>query len=300
MTSESDNEFIVTQIVRGSHVDGPGLRSVFFLKGCILRCGWCHNPETQTASPEITYDARKCLRCGECAVACAKGAINPDGTYVVQLDKCDHCMDCADACPTGALKPSGRRMTVDEVFVEILKDKVFYDHSGGGVTFSGGEPLLHSVPLRYVLEKCRTDGVSTCVDTSLAVAWEDIDRVREYVDLFLVDVKHSEQQEVRAKEVLENLRRLAGHARVWVRIPVIPDWNASDEEMGRIAAALDSLGSGIEKVCLLPFHKTAEMRYKYLNREWEHYPNMDDVPEADLASYEKLFASRGHTVQVGG
>jgi pyruvate formate lyase activating enzyme len=191
-------------------------------------------------------------------------------------------------------------MSGDEVFAEILKDKIFYDHSGGGVTFSGGEPLLHAGPLRGVLEQCRSAGISTCIDTSLAVAWENIERVCEFTDLFLVDVKHAEEEEVRARAVLDNLARLVGNARVWVRIPVIPKWNASEEEMRKVVSALEPLRGGIEKVCLLPFHKTAEMRYKYLNREWERYPEMEDVPETDLAAFENLFAARGHAVQVGG
>ena len=215
-------------------------------------------------------------------------------------DKCECCLVCAKVCPTGAIRASGRRLSVDTALAEILKDKVFYNHSGGGVTFSGGEPLLQHVPLGSILERCRVHGISSCADTSLAVPWTNIEHVLDKVDLFLVDVKHADSEDVRAREVLDNLKRLVGRARVWVRIPVIPNWNAAREEMNRIADALDPLRGGIEKICLLPFHNTAEMRYRYLNRDWGAYMALPAVPDADLDSYMRLFAARGHSARIGG
>lgn len=252
----------IFDIQRSSYVDGPGIRTTVFFKGCNLRCAWCHNPESQSCRPEIMFYRDKCVGCGKCAEVCPNG-----------LKFCTRCGKCESYCLRDARKLCGREYTADEILAEVAKDKLFYDNSGGGVTFSGGECMLQIDFLEEILKKCRAAGIHTAVDTAGHVPFELFERILPYTDLFLYDFKcfdgdrHKEYTGVDNALILENLARLLelGHP-LWVRIPVIPEVNGRVEEMERIRAFLTSHGRP-ENVELLPYHSMGEYKYAAIGRE---------------------------------
>lgn len=250
----------IFDIERGSYVDGPGIRTTVFFKGCNLRCAWCHNPESQSQKPQMMFYKSKCRGCGKCKEKCPN-----------HFDKCDLCGKCALYCPNDARSICGKEYGVDEVMREILKDVAFYQNSDGGVTFSGGECMLQIDALAALLAECKKQGIHTAVDTAGCVPWAYFERILPLTDLFLYDVKcfddalHREMTGVSNRLILENLKRLCACADVLVRIPVIPGVNATDEEMGRIAAFLKPLRTvGVE---LLPYHRLGEGKSEALGRE---------------------------------
>jgi pyruvate formate lyase activating enzyme len=180
---------IITDIQRFSVHDGPGIRTLVFLKGCPLSCPWCCNPETQREEPELLFYEFKCISCGKCVAICPESAIGRPGEPRIDRERCTMCGACARVCPSGALKIRGDVMSVDEVYEVIAKDRIFYDKSGGGVTFSGGEPLVQHEFLLAMLEKLRSERIHTAVETSGYAGWDVLDGVREKVDLFLYDLK---------------------------------------------------------------------------------------------------------------
>lgn len=253
---------IISDIQRFSTEDGPGIRTTVFFKGCNLRCQWCHNPETQHFQPEIMFYERKCTHCGACEKVCPNA-----------LKTCDVCGKCADVCPNGAREMSGKTWDVETLINEIKKDELFYQTSLGGVTFSGGECMLQIDFLEEVLKRCKQEGISTAVDTAGEVPFAYFERILPYVDLFLYDIKSMNSQKheryvgVKNERILDNLRQLqTKNARIWVRIPIIEEVNATQEEMQAINTFLKT-GGGVEKVELLPYHKFGEHKYKALSRE---------------------------------
>ena len=191
-------------------------------------------------------------------------------------------------------------MSVDEIMAAIIKDRVFYETSGGGVTFSGGEPLLHSAILHHVSARCRILNIDTCIDTCLAVPRENIAEIVNDTGLFLVDVKHATNPEVLPDTVFSNLGYLSGKSRIWIRLPVIPGWNDSAEAIVAIINRLFLCKTAIEKVCLLPFHNTAGAKYRYLNRDWKEYEAQELVPDRRMEYYRALFQEAGFNVTIGG
>lgn len=286
----------VTQIIRGSSVDGPGLRTVIFFKGCPLRCEWCHNPETQRCFPEVMYDSRKCIHCNHCMFVCPNKAITYDTQLTISRNSCDACFQCCSACPTGALKPVGRETTVDDLFKDISRDLAWYHTSGGGVTLSGGEPLLFPEFVHSLLKKCETAGIHTCIDTSAAIPVSEWSAVVPSCDLFLIDVKHANNESVAAQTVFKNITYLCNTAaRLWIRIPVIPGWNAEEADMMNIADALYPFRNQINLIQLLPFHSMAGEKYRQLDREW-NYGIKKPVDNNRLILFRKIFAERSLTV----
>ena len=252
----------IFDIARGSYVDGPGIRTTVFFKGCNLRCAWCHNPESQSAKPELMFFKNKCIGCGKCKEKCPN-----------TLESCDACGKCAIYCPVDAREVCGKEYTSDEVLSTVLKDKIFYETSGGGVTFSGGECMLSVDFLTDILKKCKENGIHTAVDTAGHIPFEYFERVLPFTDLFLYDVKcmdsdrHKKYVGVDNKLILDNLARLLGFgARVIVRVPVIAGVNDSREDMLTLKAFLDSHG-GAESVDLLPYHALGEHKYAAIGKE---------------------------------
>lgn len=257
----------VFNLQRFSVHDGPGIRTTVFLKGCPLSCLWCHNPEGIAPGPEIAFSPKRCIECGECLSVCPLGLAGPGcipGSRDLDLDPCLVCGACAENCPTEARQVVGSEMTVAEVIAEVIKDRVFFDESGGGVTFSGGEPLWQPSFLRQLLSACREHGLRTAVDTSGLAPWDELESIAEITDLFLYDIKHMDDEAHRRmtgvsnQQILTNLRRLGGcHRRIWVRVPVIPGINDSTENLratGEFAAGIE----GVEQVRLLPYHPLGE------------------------------------------
>ncbi len=254
----------VFDIQRASFVDGPGIRTAVFFKGCNLRCAWCHNPESQNPKKEMLFYKNRCVGCGKCKEKCA-----------FSLEKCEFCGKCALYCPHDAREICGKEYTVDEVMQEVLKDKAIYESSAGGVTFSGGECMLQIDFLEAILKKCKEEGIHTAVDTAGHVPFESFARILPYTDLFLYDVKcldsekHERYTGVKNERILENLEKLLkSGASVWVRIPVIPGVNDENEEMQGIKALLDAFGKP-EKIELLPYHAMGEHKYGALGKEAE-------------------------------
>ena len=257
----------IFDIERNSYVDGPGIRTTVFFKGCNLRCAWCHNPESQSPKPQMMFYKNKCTGCGKCKEKCPN-----------HLESCELCGKCTLYCPHDAREICGKEYTVDEVMREILKDKAFYDHSGGGVTFSGGECMLQIDFLEEILKVCKENGIHTAVDTAGHVPYEYFERILPYTNLFLYDVKcydsekHKKYTGVRNELILENLKKLLATGKsVWVRIPIIPTVNDTVEESQRIKAYISSCGKP-EKIELLPYHAMGEHKYAAINRESHMFP----------------------------
>lgn len=260
------NSGTLFNIEHGSFVDGPGIRTVVFFKGCLLRCAWCHNPESQSFLPEKMVYRHLCIGCGRCKTVCPSP------------DHCTLCGKCAAVCPRNAIRIMGKTWTVDEVMAEITEDKDFYAPDGG-VTFSGGECLLQPAFLRELLARCRKAGISTAVDTAGDVPWETLAAILPDTDLFLYDIKLLDSEKHRAftgvanERILENYRRLiASGARVIVRMPVIPGVN--EEDAAKLPAFFNENGWP-EQCELLPYHRLGENKYPALSREGQTF----DVPE---------------------
>ena len=258
---------LVFDIVHSSFVDGPGVRTTVFFKGCNLACRWCHNPESQKATPEILYYKNICKGCGACR--CEK-------------ERCDHCGHCTLVCPTGAKKLAGTVMTPEEVLKEVLLDAPFYSDDGG-VTFSGGECMLQKDFLLACLQLCKKNGISTAVDTAGNVPWDVFQSVMPYTDLFLYDVKimdntlHQHYTGSGNALILKNLGKLLDSgARVYLCVPVIPGVNDSKENFLALKTLLNCHTSP-EKTELLPYHAMGETKYAALGKTCEKFT----VPEKD-------------------
>jgi pyruvate formate lyase activating enzyme len=288
----------VFNVQRYSLHDGPGIRTTVFLKGCPARCLWCHNPESQSFAPEVLVVETRCASCGTCAVVCPHGA-PPPGSGL-----CTACGACVEACPAGARQLAGREATVDAVMEEVLRDRVFYEESGGGVTFSGGEPLAQPEFLVALLEACRAAGLHTAVDTCGFGSRERLLALAPLVDLFLFDVKlvddarHRALTGLPAAPILENLRALvAVHANVWIRVPVVPGHTDAEADVAATAALVAGL-PGVRQVSLLPYHRTGASKARRLGRE---YPldALAPPPGERLEALAALFRDRGLAVQIG-
>ena len=256
----------IFDIERNSYVDGPGIRTTVFFKGCNLRCAWCPNPESQSPKPQMMFYKNKCTGCGKCKEKCPN-----------HLESCELCGKCTLYCPHDAREICGKEYTVDEVMREILKDKAFYDHSGGGVTFSGGECMLQIDFLEEILKTCKENGIHTAVDTAGHVPYEYFERILPYTNLFLYDVKcydsekHKKYTGVRNELILENLKKLLATGKsVWVRNPIIPTVNDTVEEIQRIKAYISSCGKP-EKIELLPYHAMGEHKFEALGKAVQRF-----------------------------
>lgn len=271
----------ITNIQRTSFHDGPGIRTTVFLKGCSLRCFWCHNPETLRIGCELRYISSRCIHCGMCTAACRKASgpdcpDSPEGLveYAESHTACANCLQCTVLCPAQALVPTSRLYGEEELLSLVLADRDYYESSGGGVTFSGGEPLLQAEELAPVMDLLRAEGISIAVDTAGNVPWEAFQRVLQKTDLFLFDLKAADSQLHRSATgssnelILENLDRLCREgAAVQIRIPLIPGVNTSPEEQERMAEILAKY-PGLKGVDLLPFHRMALSKYQQLGMDY--------------------------------
>lgn len=255
--------------------DGPGIRTTVFFKGCPLRCRWCHNPEGQSFAPEMMIRASRCLTdCSECVAACPEGAIvKTAGVPVLDRPRCNACGKCADVCPAQAIERVGRRLSAAQLLREIEKDRIFQEESGGGVTFSGGEPLSQPDFLSEILDHCRKKEIHATVDTCGFAPADVLEKIAEKADLILFDLKAIDEKKHIAftgesnRLILENLKRLAAKGKkIVVRIPVIPGVNDDEENILGTAEFLRSLGT-ISEISLLPYHKLGRDKYRGLEKK---------------------------------
>ena len=271
----------IFDIQRFSVHDGPGIRTTVFMKGCPLRCRWCHNPEGLSGERQLQFFEAECLSCG----ACGERSRLSD----------------AEKCPVGALRICGRDVDADEILDAVLRDRIFYG-ARGGVTFSGGECLLQADFVTTVLKKLKEQGVHTAIDTCGRVAWSEIEKTLDVCDLYLYDVKcvtphlHRAYTGVDNSLILENLQRLSRTGKeIWVRVPVIPEFNDNVEEMSAIAALLRGL-SGVKQVTLMPYHSLGASKYPTLGMTYP-YDAALQVPGEALDTYRSIFKEERITVQ---
>ena len=269
----------IFDIQRGSTVDGPGIRTTVFFKGCNLRCEWCHNPESQRREHQMMIYKNRCNGCGKCRKVCSNS-----------LKSCNLCGKCVDYCPNDARRICGREYTVDEVFSEIIKDKAYYGNSDGGVTFSGGECMLQIDFLVEILKLCKENGIHTAVDTAGNVDWHSFERVIPYTDVFLYDVKcycddlHKRVTGVSNKLIFDNLNKLSEVSEIIIRIPIIPGINNDIDELKGMASLIKPLN--VSKIELLPYHRLGENKYLALDKELKVF----DVPtEEEIKKHRELF-----------
>lgn len=260
---------LVLDVLRGSLHDGPGIRTTVFLKGCPLRCVWCHNPESQAAAPVVSFRAEACTGCGACAAVCPHGVhrVAPPPEHTLDRTRCTGCGVCVAACPAGALERKGERRSAGAVFDEVAADRAYCEATGGGMTLSGGEPLAQPDFACALLRLARDAGISTAVETCGHVSWRTLEATLGLTDLYLYDCKgidaarHRENTGADNALILENLERLiAAGARVALRCPLVPGRNDAEADLRALAAFRAALGSRVEGMEIMPYHRSGNAK----------------------------------------
>lgn len=296
---------IIFNIQKFSIHDGPGIRTTVFFKGCPLKCLWCHNPESQNTKREMLYDRKKCVMCRTCVNVCPEKAIRVENDSIVtDMDKCKFCGKCVTYCMYEAREIAGKEYTVDDVMKVILQDKIFYKNSGGGVTISGGEPLVHIEFAEELLKRVKSEGIHTAVDTCGAVSFDVLERIAKYTDLFLYDIKlmddekHKEYIGVSNKLIFENLIKLSKiHGNINIRMPIIEGVNADNSHIEKTMELIKDLN--IKNINLLPYHDIAKHKYYKLGLGYEE-EKMAKPSDEKMNSYKEMLEKAGYEVKIGG
>lgn len=298
---------LIFDIKRYAINDGPGIRVVIFFKGCNLHCAWCHNPESISPKLEKMYAPAKCIKCGTCVEACPEKAITltPDG-IITDSTLCKACGKCAEVCPTKAIEMSGKTMEVPEIMEIIENERIFFDQSGGGVTFSGGEPLIHSEMLIELLDECRKRQIHTAIDTAGNVSTEIILEVAKRTDLFLYDLKlidsalHKRWIQSDNKRILQNLKAISKTgAHIIIRIPLIGGVNDTVENIKSTAQFVAELEGEKKEVNLLPYHGIAQNKYMKLGKS-DCFEKLSVPDKGVLDQAIATFAEYGIKATTGG
>ncbi len=297
-------EGVIFNIQRYSLHDGPGIRTIAFFKGCPLSCKWCSNPESQHAKPELIFKPNDCVSCGKCVEVCKVDAISRSHPHFIDRQKCIECGACADVCPTKALEIKGKRMSVEQVLLELKKDESLFRRAGGGITLSGGEPLAQPEFARELLKGCKEKGWHTAIETTGLAAKQAIEEVFPWIDLALVDIKainpsvHQAGTGVDNRMILENILRISFITKVIVRVPIIPGFNDNEEEIQAIAE-FAQLMSNVDAIHLLPYHNFGENKYSLLGRI---YPmeNTPSNPDEKIQQLKRKVESMGFACHIGG
>jgi len=304
-------EGVVFNIQRYSVHDGPGIRTLVFLKGCPLRCLWCDNPESQLKTPELVYDEGKCIGSKACLDACPVGALSgietDCGGWRVEIDRavCSACGICAESCVAHALAMMGERMNLGQVMKEVERDRPFYQRSGGGVTLSGGEPSAQLEFAAALLSECQARGIHTAVETCGCREWNAFSRLLRHTDLVLYDLKHMDSEKhkqftgVPNELILENARRIAGEGiPMAVRFPIVPGYTDGERNIRATARFVEELRT-VGEIHLVPYHRLGEFKYARLGREYD-LATLRPPSESDMKRHAKMIESYGLRAQVGG
>jgi pyruvate formate lyase activating enzyme len=299
---------LVFNIQRFSIHDGPGIRTTVFLKGCPLHCFWCHNPEGISPRQQVTYNPTRCILCGECVGVCEHGAHTiKDGIHIYDRSRCVVCGDCIDECAAEAVELAGRLMSVEAVMAEVNADRAFYENSGGGITVSGGEPLLQKEFTSTLLAASKANGIHTAIETSANFRWEELERLLPVVDLVMMDIKHMDNTLHQAftgvpnHRILANARKLsATNIPIIFHIPVVPTVNDTADQITAIAVFVKELinlraqqyaeRSAPISLGLLPFHRLAGDKYRSLGMDYR--ASMLDAPSKEkMQDFEAIVKS---------
>lgn len=286
---------IVFDIQKFCTFDGPGVRTSVFLKGCMMRCPWCHNPESLKKEIELSFDGSKCTSCGICAGVCENGVheITPDGEHRVNFKKCVACGKCISACPSRCLKLFGKSMTAQEVMKEVVKDKKYYTSSGGGMTVTGGEPTMQFEFLKELLTLAKAEGIHTCIESNGVITAEKLREIFPLVDLFLIDYKatgaaHKELTRVEEERVLSTLRlidELGG--KVILRCPIIQGINDTDEHFAAIRGLQRELAC-IQSAEVMAYHSSGVHKWHSLGTKYTLEELKTATPEMKKLWEEKI------------
>jgi pyruvate formate lyase activating enzyme len=297
----------IFDLQRFSVHDGPGIRTTVFLKGCPLRCRWCQNPEGLERTISLWHFESRCGRTGHCEEVCPVNAITlaPTGV-VIDHAACTRCGDCVEACPTNALALDGRDVTTEDVVEEIGRDAVFHDVSGGGVTFSGGEPLAQAEFVRVTAAAAKARGVPTTLESSFHAPWTSIERLLDVIDMFIVDVKVADPEAHRVATgvtndlILANVRRLAdvlrGTGRMLIRVPLVPGYTATPENLRAIADIVADIDPALP-VELLNFNPLASAKYRRMGMAHEFADVTTSFSPAEMRAFREPFAERALAVR---
>ena len=297
------NKGIVFDIKRMAIHDGPGIRTTVFLKGCNLSCKWCHNPESIDFKPEIMLDINKCIGCRECEKVCEYDAqIFINGKHEIDKDKCTLCGKCIKVCPTRTLKICGEETTVQKTIEYILRDELFYNHSSGGITISGGEPLCQFEFTKKLLYAAKSKGLNTIVDTNGYCKWDLLEELMPFVDIFRIDLKHMDPKKHKKltekdnKIILDNIKKLScKNKKAAIAIPIIKDINDSDSHINKVADFLSSLPKKYP-VNLLPYHDYYISKCNQIGRKCKKY---ESPSEDKIGSIKSILENNGIKVQDG-
>ncbi len=298
MSANRNQTGVVFNIQKFSVNDGPGIRTVVFLKGCPLHCKWCANPESQSTKVQILWDQKKCIGCKHCIETCPNKAIHQQGNnIIIQHDLCNGCLKCEKECPGNALKHEGDTKTVQEVLDVVLQDEVFYEESGGGVTLSGGELLAQPAFAIELLKACKEEQIHTACETTGFAQTDTFLKVIENIDYILFDMKHwntnmhQNYTGVPNELILENIKKAIESGKtVLPRTPVIPGFNNTLEDAQGLADRLKYVGA--TRVQLLPFHQFGENKYDLLNENY-YYKDVPALHKDDLKEYQDILIKNG-------
>ena len=291
---------IIYNIQRFSIHDGNGIRTIFFMKGCPLKCIWCCNPESQSIDPEVLFLRDKCIGCFNCIRSCPYNAME------INREKCKVCGSCTRVCPSNSKRISGRYITIDEVINEAEKDRVFYRNSDGGITFSGGEPTMQHEFVSAAAKRCRQLDIHTAIETCGYNKWENVNKVLEHIDEIFFDIKHMDSEKHKAltgvgnELILDNARKAAGLGKkITFRLPLVPGCNSEEENVIATAEFIGGITKENVFIEILPYHRLGEMKFEWLDRVYE-LDGTETPPAEQVDRYNDIFKSKGCNVVKNG